>query len=481
MTPHHHAHPATDVIAENSPLCLIGMGYVGLPLALRFVEAGFDVWGIEKQENVLRDLLDGRSHVHEPGLPAHLAAALRSGRFHLTANIPADVDFRAFVISVGTPLKEDGSVSFAAIESTTRQIGEVAKPGALVMLRSTVAVGTTRQIVRPMLDNGIELAFCPERTLQGRALDELRTLPQIVAGETAHARMRASRLFHTVAPCVVEVSSLETAEVVKLTANTFRDVTFAFANEAARLCDAVGVSALEVVQAGGMGYPRSTMPRPGPVGGSCLTKDPAILMSSFRSYGLPAPAVVSAARSANENVPVRAARQIRQALADNGLTGTPTTAVLGVAFKGWPETGDIRGSQAVELVRALQEAEPLMDVRSHDLITTLSDHEALGYDRRSSVEDAVDGAHVVVLGNDHPSYRSLDLASLVAKMATPAVVYDLWGLHKDHVIGLPEGVTYFAPGEAVVAQPAAAHRRTTSIPVQAAGSVLPARPGKRVA
>jgi UDP-N-acetyl-D-mannosaminuronic acid dehydrogenase len=452
-----HLDEAGDLTAGNSPLCLIGLGYVGLPLALRFVEAGFAVWGIEKNDTVRENLLDGVPHVHEPGLPTYLQSALNTGRFHLSADIPADVDFRSFIISVGTPLLPDGSVSFSGVRSTTQQIVEVARPGALVMLRSTVAVGTTRQVVRPMLDQvpGLELAFCPERTLQGRAFDELGTLPQIVAGETPIARARASRMFHALTPCVVEVSSLEVAEIVKLTANAYRDVTFGFANEISRLCDAVGVSATEVVQAGGLGYPRGTMPRPGPVGGSCLTKDPAILANSFHAHGLGTPEVVDAARRANERIPQDAVKLIAECLDEFGFDGQPTAAVLGIAFKGTPETGDVRGSQSVELINALRERFPGVGVRSHDRVSTQADHELLGYQRCESVEDATRDAHILVIGNDHPSYAALDLAALVKDMAQPAVVYDLWGLHKAHASRLPARVGYFAPGEAIAVRPSA--------------------------
>jgi UDP-N-acetyl-D-mannosaminuronic acid dehydrogenase len=472
VTANHHLHVADDLTAENSPLCLIGLGYVGLPLALRFVDAGFEVWGIEKNDQVRENLLDGIPHVHEPGMPAHLRAALKTGRFHLSSDIPADVHFRSFIISVGTPLMPDGSVNFSGVRSTTQQIVDVARPGALVMLRSTVAVGTTREVVRPMLDQipGLELAFCPERTLQGRAFDELRTLPQIVAGENTKVRARASRMFHAITPCVVEVSSLEVAEIVKLTANAFRDVTFAFANEAARLCDAVGVSATEVVQAGGLGYPRGTMPRPGPVGGSCLTKDPAILASSFHSYGLGTPEVVDAARRANERIPTDAVKLIAEALDEFSFTGQPTATVLGIAFKGSPETGDVRGSQSVELMSALSDRYPGIGIRSHDRVSTPADHAMLGYQQCESVVDAVCNAHILVIGNDHPSYAALDLAEVVKGMAQPAVVYDLWGLHKAHASRLPARVGYFAPGEAIVVRPSA-----PAIPAPRAATLAAAR------
>jgi UDP-N-acetyl-D-mannosaminuronic acid dehydrogenase len=456
MTPRHLS-SAFDVLAENSPLCLIGLGYVGLPLALRFVEAGFAVWGIEKNDFVRENLLEGVPHVHEPGMPGQLMAALQSGRFQVSADIPRHVDFRSFIISVGTPLTADGSVNFTGVRQTTRQIVDVARPGALVMLRSTVAVGTTREVVRPILDEvaGIQLAFCPERTLQGRAFDELRSLPQIVAGQDDSTRARASRMFHSITPCVVEVSSLEVAEIVKLTANAFRDVTFAFANEAARLCDAVGVSATEVVQAGGLGYPRGTMPRPGPVGGSCLTKDPAILASSFQAYGLGTPAVVDAARRANERIPRDAAKIIAEALDEFGFQEAPIATVLGIAFKGSPETGDTRGSQSVEVMRSLRDIFPTLEIRSHDRVSAPVEHELLGYERYESVTDAVQDANILVLGNDHPSYASMDLIATVKRMARPAVVYDLWGLHKAEANKLPVGVGYFAPGEAIAVQPAA--------------------------
>jgi len=438
-----------DVTAENSPLCLIGLGYVGLPLALRFVEAGFEVWGIEKNDTAREQLMDGDCYIYEPGLPGYLRKALDSGRFHLSATIPSDVSFRSYVISVGTPVTPDGPVNFSAVRGATQQIVDVAEPGALVLLRSTVAVGTTRRVVRPLLDAvpGVELAFCPERTLQGRAFDELVTLPQIVSGENDAVRTRAARMFHAITPFVVQVSSIETAEIIKLCANTYRDITFAFANEAARLCDAVGVSATEVVRAGGMGYPRGTMPRPGPVGGSCLTKDPAILASSYQALGIEVPHVVVAARRANERIPLDAADAIATSLGTRGLAGAPTAAVLGIAFKGSPATGDVRGSQSVELMSELRRRFPGALIKSHDAVSTSAAHQELDYEQCDRIQDAVRDSHVLVLGNDHPMYARLDLAELAASMAQPAVIYDLWGLLKEEVDRLPGRIAYIAPGE----------------------------------
>ena len=143
-------------------------------------------------------------------------------------------------------------------------------------MRSTVKIGTTRNLVHPVLEASgkrFDLAFCPERTVEGQALEELRWLPQIVGGETLDVTVRAGQLFQFLTPTVVRVSSVETAEMVKLVDNSQRDVHFAYSNEVARVCDVIGISAAEVIQAGKRGYPRTNLPMPGPVGGPCLEKD----------------------------------------------------------------------------------------------------------------------------------------------------------------------------------------------------------------
>ena len=269
------------LVPENFPdrsVCVLGLGYVGLTLAATMASVGFRVWGIEIRPQVVADLRKGRPHFHEPGLQDHLSRTVESGALTVHESIPADCDATVYIITVGTPLGPNGRARLDMIEHTAREVAGAMPPNALVVLRSTVRLGTTRNVVAPILEatgRAYDLAFCPERTLEGSALKELRTLPQIVGGATLQATVRASQLFQFITVTTIRVANLETAETIKLVDNTQRDVHFAFSNEVARICDAIGVSAAEVINAGKLGYPahqpaaagpgRRTMPGEGPV------------------------------------------------------------------------------------------------------------------------------------------------------------------------------------------------------------------------
>jgi UDP-N-acetyl-D-mannosaminuronic acid dehydrogenase len=276
-------------VTHTHDVGVVGLGYVGLTLATALADVGLRVVGIEKRQDVVDAVTAGRPSFQEVGLDRVLSAVVESGRLEAFTEFQPEQSCATYIITVGTPLDGNGRARLDMIESATRQVADSMPDGSLVILRSTVKIGTTRNIVAPILQASgkkFEIAMCPERTLEGNALAELRQLPQIVGADTAETRDRAGRLFSHLTNQVLGVSSLETAEIVKLADNTYRDVWFGFANEVARLCDAVGVSANEVISTGKLGYPRTNIAQPGLVGGPCLEKDPHILRQSARDYGL---------------------------------------------------------------------------------------------------------------------------------------------------------------------------------------------------
>ena len=247
------------------------------------------------------------------------------------------------------------------------------RDGALVILRSTVKVGTTRDVVSPILaasGKQFDIAMCPERTLEGKALQELRELPQIVGADDPAVADRAAAVFRRLTSSIVLVSGIETAEIIKLVSNTFRDVQFAFANEVARVCDAFGVSAHEVISAGKLGYNRTNIPLPGLVGGPCLEKDPHILMESARTRGIDLE-ITTAGRLVNERQPEETVRFITSEIDRRDLAGAGPLKIniLGMAFKGMPETSDLRGSMSIKVLDALKKAHPDAEIGLYDPVT----------------------------------------------------------------------------------------------------------------
>ena len=284
-------------------VAVIGMGYVGLTLGVALADAGFAVTGVEADPRTREALAARRPTFFEPGV-SELLQSLPPDRFEVTEALSGAAP-DAVVICVGTPFEQDtNSPDLRHLEDAVAALTGHLSDNTLVMVRSTVPVGTTRKLVYPMLRAHLDqpmLAFCPERTIQGRALSELTTLPQIVGGLDDRSVLRAKELLARVAPDQVVVSSLEIAEMVKLVCNAHTDLIYGFGNEVAQMADALGVSGNEVIAAANLRYPRPDLCRPGFVGGSCLTKDPYLLMHAVREAGYQPPLVAAARRSTSRS------------------------------------------------------------------------------------------------------------------------------------------------------------------------------------
>ena len=288
------------------------------------------------------------------------------------------------------------------------------------------------------------MAFAPERTVEGKAIEELRKLPQIVGGLNAASTRMAANLMREVSPTIVEVETLEAAEMIKLVNNSFRDLSFAFANQIAMICERWNLDANELVRSANEGYPRNPVPMPSPgVGGICLQKDPHILDSVARSAGLPG-SLAAQGRAVNTAMPGSIAKAMLSFLERNGKD--PKTAkvfLAGLAFKGNPETSDTRFSPALDLARALQEAG--VSPCGYDPVIPAEQVDALGL-RACSLEDGFRDADVAAILNNHLSFAKLDIFALVETMRAPALFYDGWHVfHPDEIARIP-GVTYGSLG-----------------------------------
>ena len=439
-------------INKNIPdnhVCIIGLGYVGLTLATVMAGLGFAVTGIEKQADVLNKLKKNEPHFFEPSLKGRLKKEIENKRIHFFQEIPKNLTATVFIITVGTPLGDDGLATMEHIKNVSTQVSKVIKDGDIVILRSTVKVGTTRKIVVPILKKSgmsFDVAFCPERTLEGRALIELRQLPQIVGGITIASTVRASHLFQFITPTVVRVSDLETAEMVKLIDNTNRDIMFGYANEVARGCDAIGISALEVIQAGKLGYARTNLPLPGPVGGPCLEKDPYIFSQGLEELGI-TPEITIAARKVNERQPSEISAYLKKLTEKKQkFSKNPKILLLGLAFKGQPVTDDLRGTMARPILTALKSNFRQGYFCGYDPVVNKKNILNLGLEPFSTIELAMTGANLVLILNNHPDFMSMPIEALSEVLDKPAMIYDLWNQFSSDGISLASGVSYISLG-----------------------------------
>ncbi|PYN81558.1 MAG: nucleotide sugar dehydrogenase [Candidatus Rokuibacteriota bacterium] len=404
---------------------IVGLGYVGITLAVALARKGCTVFGCDRVPEVVQALAAGRPHVYEPGIAEGLRELLND-RLYVAGTLP-DTPLAAVVLCVSTPVEAaTRRPNLEGLRAAARAVARDFRPDTLVVVRSTVPVGAGRSVVLPELLAAwgrARLAACPERTIQGQALRELTELPQIVGGLDDVSSDLAEALFSLLAPRIVRVSSLEAAEAVKLINNCHTDLIYSYGNEVALLAERLSLDPMELIRAANLDYPRPDLARPGFVGGGCLSKDPYILMASAAKVGHE-PWLVGSARRLNEHLPGHVARRFLDLLGQvRGRLAGARVALLGFAYKGWPPTDDMRGAPVVPMLDVLREA-PLT-LLGHDFLVAPDVIRRHGV-TPCSLEEAFGGTDGVLLVTDHPEYARLDVAATFSRMRRPALVYDCW-------------------------------------------------------
>jgi nucleotide sugar dehydrogenase len=410
-------------------VAIFGMGYVGVTLAVSLANRGHQVTGIDVQRSVVDSLNQGKSHVFEPGLSDMLATNLKRKSIDFGTILESE-RHQVYIVAVGTPLDLDSKPDLESLTEVLKVISGVLQSGDQVMLRSTVPVGVTREIVIPYLENKTGLiagedfyvSFAPERTIEGRAMYELKTLPQVVGGYSSQCVKRSTAFWSTLTPTVVRVDSLEASEMVKLANNTFRDLSFSFANELALLADKYNVNSFELVNAANEGYPRNKIPLPSPgVGGYCLTKDP--ILFSCTAEGPRADAVLGiSSRKVNERAkfyPIelieRYAKRLQVPLSELNIL------IIGIAFKGMPETTDVRASVAIDVFNELNSR--VNQIFGWDAVINSKELQGMGFKVIEDIVEIIDHTDVVLILNNHPDNVCSDM---YASSQDGRLIFDGW-------------------------------------------------------
>lgn len=345
--------------AGPAPHCraaVLGLGYIGLPTAVMLAAApNCTVLGVDINPNIVASLSRGRPHITEPGLDTALARAQQGGTLHVAMTpAPADV----FVIAVPTPLGPGGTPGLTAVEAAAHSLAPHLAPGNLVILESTVPVGTTARLAgwlaerRPDLSfpaagsspPDIHIAHCPERVLPGRILQELAGNDRVIGGATPACARAAADFYGQVVRGACHLTDLATAEMTKLAENAFRDVNIAYANELSLICERAGVNVRDMIALANR-HPRVDILEPGPgVGGHCIAVDPWFLAASAPDHTN----LIRTARTINDTMPEHVAKQ---ALKQVAHIENPVIACLGLTYK--PDVADLRSSPALDVVRKI--------------------------------------------------------------------------------------------------------------------------------
>lgn len=391
-------------------VCVMGLGYIGLPTASVLATNGYRVLGVDVGARVVETVNLGNIHIEEPGLHTVVKAAIGSGNLRASLQ-PEKAD--VFFIAVPTPLTKDKKADMQYVCRAAEQIAPCLERGNLVILESTSPPGTCRDLLRPILEQSglrvgsdIHLAHCPERVLPGKILKELIENDRVIGGYDGLSAQKAREIYGSFVEGQIFLTDVTTAEMVKVIENTFRDVNIALANEIALLCEELGIDFGDVARLANR-HPRVNVHTAGPgVGGHCISVDPWFLVGQFPETAR----IIRLARERNDGMPAHAARRILSIL--EGLKN-PKAAVLGLAFKG--NVDDMRESPALEVIRLLREQGVRLSV--HDPYVKNSPV------KLESLDACFEGADCLALLTDHNDYKYLN-PRLVAKQMRNAVLFD---------------------------------------------------------
>lgn len=395
---------------ETTTVCVLGLGYIGLPTASVLAAYGYQVLGVDIAPGVAATVACGRIHIEEPGLQTLVRAAVQSGNLRTaTQPEPADV----FIIAVPTPLTDDHRAEMRHVREAAESIAPHLRPGNLVILESTSPPGTCANLLAPILTrNGLELekdlflAHCPERVLPGKILRELIENDRVIGGIGAQSAERARQLYASFVEGRILCTSAATAEMVKLLENTYRDVNIALANEAALLCETLGIDYWETVALANR-HPRVQLHQAGPgVGGHCISVDPWFLVEQQPEQAR----IIRTARERNDAMPAHVTKIVREWLAD---LDQPNAALLGLAYKA--DVDDTRESPAIAVAAQLEAAG--VNVTCYD------PHVKQGLFRSETLEACLREADCVVLLTGHAEFNAIDPAQ-AAQWMRRARLYD---------------------------------------------------------
>ncbi|MGI9089738.1 MAG: nucleotide sugar dehydrogenase [Gemmatimonadaceae bacterium] len=422
-----------DAINDRSAvLGVVGLGYVGLPLALEFARAGFKVIGYDVSQRTVDQLNSGISHIQDVSAD-DLAEVVKNGRFVATTDASRIGEMDAISIAVPTPLVKTRDPDMSYVVKATATITEHAHPGMLIVLESTTYPGTTRELMQPKLEaaglkvgEDVFLAFSPERVDPGNPFWNTKNTPKVVGGITPACTELASALYASCLDTIVPVNSTETAELVKLLENTFRSVNIGLVNEMAIVCDKLGVDVWEVIDAAAtkpFGFMKFT-PGPG-IGGHCIPLDPHYLAWKMRTLNYKT-RFIDLASEINSEMPAIVVEKVAKALNDErkSVKGSQVL-VLGVAYK--KNIDDMRESPALDVMRLLEEGGAI--VTYHDSHVPTFREEGHTFTSVDLTDEVLQSTDAVVIVTDHDSVdyqRVVDLASVVvdARNATKGMKSD---------------------------------------------------------
>ncbi|MEJ5998043.1 UDP-N-acetyl-D-mannosamine dehydrogenase [Corynebacterium sp. H130] len=404
---------------SSAHVAFVGLGYIGLPTAVTMAKHGVKVTGVDVNQNTVDRVNEGKVTIVEPGLEEALKEVVDNGNLTATTEmIHADV----YIIAVPTPFKEDHEGDLSYIMSAASNIAPQLQGDELVILESTSPPLTTEKMAAKILELRPDLAahrdgetsekpvvyfaHCPERILPGYAMEELITNDRIIGGMSEEATRRATEVYRSFCKGELLGTTATTAELAKLTENSFRDVNIAFANELSLICDKLGVDVWELIELANH-HPRVNILQPGPgVGGHCIAVDPWFIVSSDRENSN----LIRTAREVNDRKPNWVINKVREAVKDDSVVAT-----LGLAFKA--NIDDLRESPALNITKQLASDMPSTKILAVEpnVVELPSSLVGTGNIELTNLDDALEQADVIVVLVDHKEFFDVPATKLAGK------------------------------------------------------------------
>jgi UDP-N-acetyl-D-mannosaminuronic acid dehydrogenase len=409
-----------------STICVVGLGYIGLPVASMLASRGHEVIGYDVNPRAVESINKGHAHFFEPDLDMLLKAAVNTGRLR-ASNTPVEADY--YVIAVPTPFGEGHKPDLSYVDAATQAIAPHLRPGSTVVLESTSPVGTTERITqqlataRPDLrfpsykdtvaENDVAVAHCPERILPGQMVRELVTNDRIIGGMTDKCSNAAAELYRSFVSSEMFITDCRTAEFVKLIENSYRDVNIAFANELSLICNRLDIDVWAAIELANR-HPRVSILQPGPgVGGHCIAVDPWFIVSSAPEESR----IIRTAREINDSKPHWIARQIIQH-ADRFKN--PVVGCFGATYK--PDVEDLRESPSLDVIRLLATHSDIRVVVCDPMIKALPEElKAVNSVSLASIDDTCNQSDIAAFLVGHRQFRQMHPNRFLNKIVVDAI------------------------------------------------------------
>lgn len=383
-------------------ICVVGLGYIGLPTASLLANRGFKVHGVDIVQETVDIINQGKIHIVEPDLDTFVQSAVKSGNL-VASTVAAESD--VFIVAVPTPFKDNHVPNIDYIISATKGLAPFVKPGNIVILESTSPVGTTDIMEQTLKEAGVDtseihFAHCPERVLPGKIMHELVHNDRIVGGTTPEATEKTAEFYRKFVIGEVLETDAKTAEMAKLTENSFRDVNIAFANELSMLCEKFGIDVWEVIAMANR-HPRVNILQPGcGVGGHCIAVDPWFIVDAAKGDAK----LIEAARRVNDYKTQWAIEKVKNAALEfeNRHGRKARVACMGLAFK--PDIDDLRESPALYIAQ-------MLDVQNVDVIAVEPNIQAHKQFKLAAPKEAVKIADIIVFLVAHKEFLDLEIES----------------------------------------------------------------------